>query len=63
MTQANNIVLFPTRHTKYNGPTTIEEVGESLDMLKQFHIQETIEAIVVLILMRKMKTLSSILQW
>ena len=46
MTQANNIVLFPTRNNKYNGPQTIEEVDESMDMVKQFHIQETIETII-----------------
>lgn len=46
MTQANNVVLFPTRNNKYNGPQTIEEVDESMDMVKQFHIQETIETII-----------------
>lgn len=46
MTQSNNIVLFPNKKNKYNGPQTIEEVDESMDMVKQFHIQETIETII-----------------
>lgn len=43
---ANNVILFPTKNNKYNGPQTLEEVDESMDMVKQFHIQETIETIV-----------------
>lgn len=46
MTQSNNIVLFPNKKNKYNGPQSIEEVDESMDMVKQFHIQETIETII-----------------
>ena len=46
MTQSNNIVQFPNKKNKYNGPQSIEEVDESMDMVKQFHIQETIETII-----------------
>jgi len=45
MNTANNVILFPSKN-KYNGPQTLEEVDESMDMVKQFHIQETIETIV-----------------
>lgn len=43
---ANNVILFPSKNNKYNGPQTLEEVDESMGMVKQFHIQETIETIV-----------------
>lgn len=43
---SNNVIMFPPRNNKYNGPDTIEEVDESMEMVKQFHIQETIETIV-----------------
>jgi hypothetical protein len=46
MNTSNNVILFPTKNNKYNGPQTLEEVDESMDMVKQFHIQETIETIV-----------------
>ena len=46
MTQSNNIVQFPIKKNKYNGPQSSEEVDESMDMVKQFHIQETIETII-----------------
>jgi len=46
MNAANNVILFPSKNNKYNGPQTIEEVDESVNMVKQFHIQETIETIV-----------------
>jgi hypothetical protein len=46
MNTSNNVILFPTKNNKYNGPQTLEEVDESIDLVKQFHIQETIETIV-----------------
>ncbi len=46
MTTANNVILFPSKHNKYNGPTSFEEIDETMDMVKQFHIQETIETII-----------------
>lgn len=46
MNTTNNIILFPTKNNKYNGPQTLEEVDETIDLVKQFHIQETIETIV-----------------
>lgn len=49
MNAANNIIIFPSKITKYNGPQTLEEVGETIDLVKQFHIQETIETIVPLL--------------
>lgn len=45
MSTSNNVIIFPAKN-KYNGPKTLEEVDESMDMVKQFHIQETIETIV-----------------
>jgi hypothetical protein len=46
MNTSNNVILFPTKNNKYNGPQTLEEVDETIDLVKQFHIQETIETIV-----------------
>lgn len=46
MNITNNVILFPTKNNKYNGPQTLEEVDETIDLVKQFHIQETIETIV-----------------
>jgi hypothetical protein len=46
MNTTNNVILFPTKNNKYNGPQTLEEVDETIDLVKQFHIQETIETIV-----------------
>ena len=46
MNTANNIIIFPSKNTKYTGPQTLEEVDETIDLVKQFHIQETIETIV-----------------
>lgn len=46
--QSNNIVTFPK---PYNGPVmpSIEEITQNTDMMKQFHIQETITNIVPII--------------
>lgn len=46
MSTSNNVIIFPTKNNKYNGPQTLEEVDESMDLVKQFHIQEAIETIV-----------------
>lgn len=46
--QSNNVVMFPR---PYNGPVTpsMEEITQNTDMMKHFHIQETITNIVPII--------------
>lgn len=48
--QSNNVVMFPK---PYNGPTvevpSMEEINQNTDMMKHFHIQETITNIVPII--------------
>jgi hypothetical protein len=46
MTTANNVIIFPSKNNRYNGPTSIEEIDETMDLVKQFHIQETIETVI-----------------
>lgn len=41
---ANNIIMFPGKNLR--GPQTIEEVADTLDLVRQVHIQETLELIV-----------------
>lgn len=43
---SNNIVKFPK---KYDGPVSIEDVQENINMFKYYHIQETIENLVPMI--------------
>lgn len=44
MDTANNVIMFPIKNAR--GPQTIEEVTDSLDMVRQLHIQETLELVV-----------------
>jgi hypothetical protein len=44
MDTANNIIVFPGKNVR--GPQTIEEVVDNLDMVRQVHIQETLELVV-----------------
>lgn len=46
--QSNNVVMFPR---PYNGPVapSMEEITQNTDMMKHFHIQETITNIVPII--------------
>lgn len=44
MDAANNVIMFPIKNNR--GPQTIEEVADSLDMVRQLHIQETLELVV-----------------
>ena len=48
--QSNNVVMFPK---PYNGPNvevlSMEEINQNTDMMKHFHIQETIANIVPII--------------
>jgi hypothetical protein len=49
--QSNNVVMFPR---PYNGPVvnespSMEEINQNTDMMKHFHIQETITNIVPMI--------------
>lgn len=44
MDAANNIIMFPSKNLRL--PQTIEEVADTLDLVRQVHIQETLELIV-----------------
>lgn len=44
METANNVIMFPVKN--HRGPQTLEEVVDSLDMVRQVHIQETLELVV-----------------
>jgi hypothetical protein len=44
MDAANNVILFPGKNLR--GPQTLEEVVDNLDMVRQVHIQETLELVV-----------------
>jgi len=44
MDPANNVILFPSKNARL--PQTIEEVADSMDLVRQVHIQETLELIV-----------------
>jgi hypothetical protein len=44
MDSANNVILFPVKN--FRGPQTIEEVADNLDLVRQVHIQETLELVV-----------------
>jgi hypothetical protein len=44
MDVANNIIVFPNKNLRL--PQTIEEVADTLDIVRQVHIQETLQLIV-----------------
>jgi len=46
--QSNNVIIFPKQ---YNGPElpSLDEIVQNTDMMKHFHIQETINNLVPLI--------------
>jgi hypothetical protein len=46
MDAANNVIMFPVKNSNPRGPQTIEEVADNLDMVRQLHIQETLELVV-----------------
>ena len=41
---ANNVIQFPLRNSR--APITIEQVDENLDLVRQIHIQETLELVI-----------------
>lgn len=41
---ANNIIQFPIRNSR--APITIEQVDENLELVRQIHIQETLELVI-----------------
>ena len=44
---ANNIIQFPRRGPdRYTGPQTAEDVIDNMEVVKQLHIQETLETVV-----------------
>lgn len=44
--QQNNVIVFPK---EYKGPADLEKITENLDMMKHYHIQETIANIAPMI--------------
>jgi len=44
-TIANNVIMFPSKNINFRGPQSIEEIDERVDMVKQIHIQSTIETV------------------
>lgn len=44
--QSNNVIAFPR---EYKGPVNLEQISENLDMMKHYHIQETISNIAPMI--------------
>lgn len=44
--QQNNVIAFPR---EYKGPADLEKITENLDMMKHYHIQETIANIAPMI--------------
>ena len=47
--QSNNVVLFPKTRLNTNGVKAIEEIEHNLEMMKHYHIQETIVTLVPII--------------
>jgi len=45
MAYSNNVVNFPKKHQNLQSPQSIEEVEDNMELIRQFHIQETIETI------------------
>lgn len=45
MSTSNNIILFPVKSSR-PPPLTMEQVEENLDLVRQVHIQETLELVV-----------------
>lgn len=49
MTKNTNIIPFPKQHTNPTVETNIEEIQQSVDMMKHYHIQESIATIAPII--------------
>lgn len=47
MKTSNNVVSFPKRHA--NPDITLEDIQQNMDMMKHYHIQETITTLVPII--------------
>lgn len=47
--QSNNVILFPKNRLNTNGVTAIEEIEHNLEMMKHYHIQETIATLAPII--------------
>lgn len=45
MATSNNVILFPGKSNR-PPPITLEQVEENLDLVRQIHIQETLELVV-----------------
>lgn len=45
MATSNNVIQFPGKSSRHP-PQTLEEVEENLDLVRQVHIQETLELVV-----------------
>lgn len=46
---ANNVVTFPKAYSGPKDQVTLEDISKNLDMMKQFHIQETLTNIAPMI--------------
>ncbi|CAB4140796.1 hypothetical protein UFOVP395_131 [uncultured Caudovirales phage] len=44
MVTSNNVITFPLKNSR--APITMEQVEENLDLVRQIHIQETLELVV-----------------
>ena len=44
-TPANNVITFPAKNKQFLNPKSIEEINANMELVKQVHIQETIETI------------------
>lgn len=42
MKNANNVISFPRQNTNVREPKKLEEIHHNLDMMKHYHIQETV---------------------
>lgn len=43
---ANNVIVFPSKNNKQSAnPKSLEEISANMEMIRQIHIQETIETV------------------
>ena len=43
--KSNNVIMFPNNKVKNQGPKTLEEINNNMDMIRQVHVGETISTI------------------
>lgn len=47
--ESNNVILFPTNNVNSQSDLTLETIKQNTDMMKHFHIQETISVLAPMI--------------